>query len=240
MSRKFFSGTTLEQAVLAAARHYAIDPERVAYTTRDKRHGFVNVRKKFVIEVDPNAPLRAKGDEVPWEPKLAGRPAKAEPRSSAAPASPAPKNRGRAPESQSRRPNSDRRAPEPAVSNRPKVDIEPVTDDPLDAADLALGDLADLLLFDMEWEISGNDDQSLEIDLGGDDSHQIVAEDGRILRSDRTPRSADDPWQVGSEASSAASIARVSRQITRRTCAISRSKSPRKCAKANIRAFSSQ
>lgn len=56
MGRQFFSGNTLEQALMVAARHYGIEPERVSYTLRDKKHGFVNIRRRVVIEVDPLAP----------------------------------------------------------------------------------------------------------------------------------------------------------------------------------------
>ncbi len=56
MERQFFSGNTLEQAILAAARHYGLDPSRVAYSVRDKKHGFLNIRRNVVIEVDPAAP----------------------------------------------------------------------------------------------------------------------------------------------------------------------------------------
>jgi spoIIIJ-associated protein len=53
--RLFFSGTTLQQAVLAAARHFGIDPDVVAYRRRDKTSGFVK-GPRVVIEVDPAAP----------------------------------------------------------------------------------------------------------------------------------------------------------------------------------------
>ncbi len=56
MERQFFSGNTLEQAVLAAGRHYDLDPDRVAYKLRDKKHGFLNMRRRVVIEVDPTSP----------------------------------------------------------------------------------------------------------------------------------------------------------------------------------------
>ncbi len=56
MERQFFSGNTIEQAVMAAARHYGLDPSRVAYKSRDKKHGFLNIRRRVVIEVDPDAP----------------------------------------------------------------------------------------------------------------------------------------------------------------------------------------
>ena len=55
MQRQFFSGNSIEQAVMAAARHYKVDPEKLSYRQRQKKHGFLNVRKRIVIEVDPNA-----------------------------------------------------------------------------------------------------------------------------------------------------------------------------------------
>ena len=58
MKRQFFSGNSLEQAVMLAARHFGIEPESVAYTVREKKHGFLKVRRRFVIEVDPEAPER--------------------------------------------------------------------------------------------------------------------------------------------------------------------------------------
>ena len=59
MERQFFSGNTLEQAVMAAARHFGLEPEQVAYTPRDKKHGFLSIRRRVVIEVDPSAPEKA-------------------------------------------------------------------------------------------------------------------------------------------------------------------------------------
>lgn len=56
MSRQFFSGNSIEQAVMAAARHYGVEPEKIAYSTRDKKHGFLNIRRRVVIEVDPEKP----------------------------------------------------------------------------------------------------------------------------------------------------------------------------------------
>ncbi len=59
----------------------------------------------------------------------------------------------------------------------------PVTDDALEAADMALGDVADFLFFDMQWDIRLDEDEVVHIELGGDDSHKIIEEDGRLLRS---------------------------------------------------------
>lgn len=58
MARQFFSGNSLEQAVMAAARTFQLDPTEVEYKVRDKKHGFVNARRRFVIEVDPDSPKK--------------------------------------------------------------------------------------------------------------------------------------------------------------------------------------
>ncbi len=74
MERQFFSGNTLEQAILAAARHYGLDPSRVAYRLRDKKHGFVNIRRRVVIEVDPEDPELAEGAQIESPATAAGAP----------------------------------------------------------------------------------------------------------------------------------------------------------------------
>jgi spoIIIJ-associated protein len=56
--RRFFSGDTLQQALVQAANHYHLQPEEIAYHQIEKRHGFIKVRRKVVIEVDPAAPKR--------------------------------------------------------------------------------------------------------------------------------------------------------------------------------------
>ena len=38
MTRRFFSGSTLDQAVMMAARHYEIEPAELAYRQIEKRH----------------------------------------------------------------------------------------------------------------------------------------------------------------------------------------------------------
>lgn len=67
--KKFFSGNSVEQALLSAASHFDIDPDRVAYSVRDKKHGFTKVRRRIVIEVDTEAP------ELPPEERKATMPA---------------------------------------------------------------------------------------------------------------------------------------------------------------------
>ncbi len=58
-AKKFFSGNTLEQAVLQAARYFQLDPEEVAYEQVERRHGFLKVRRRVVIGVDPESPHQA-------------------------------------------------------------------------------------------------------------------------------------------------------------------------------------
>lgn len=64
MQRQFFSGNSLDQAVMAAARQFQIEPEQLAYRVRDKKTGFLSGRRKVVIEVDPSEPRLAEPSNV--------------------------------------------------------------------------------------------------------------------------------------------------------------------------------
>ena len=54
--RRFFSGPSLTQAILAAARHHGVEPDSLVYEVIDKKHGFVKTPRGVVIEVDPERP----------------------------------------------------------------------------------------------------------------------------------------------------------------------------------------
>ncbi|HET9228183.1 MAG TPA: R3H domain-containing nucleic acid-binding protein, partial [Thermoanaerobaculia bacterium] len=56
--RRFFSGDTLQQALLQAANHFHMQPEEIAYRAIEKRHGFLRNPRKVLIEVDPESPRR--------------------------------------------------------------------------------------------------------------------------------------------------------------------------------------
>jgi spoIIIJ-associated protein len=56
--RRFFSGNTIEQAVISAASAFGLEPSEVAYKQVEKKHGFLKVRRRVVIEVDATAPRR--------------------------------------------------------------------------------------------------------------------------------------------------------------------------------------
>lgn len=62
-TRKFFSGKSLEQAVLLAASHYGLRTEEVRYREIEKRHGFTRTPKNVVIAVAPENP-RLTADEM--------------------------------------------------------------------------------------------------------------------------------------------------------------------------------
>jgi spoIIIJ-associated protein len=73
--RRFFSGDTLQQALIQAANHFHIDPEEIAYRSIEKRHGFLRTRRKVLIEVDPDAPRRDPAPPPPQAPAPAAMPA---------------------------------------------------------------------------------------------------------------------------------------------------------------------
>jgi predicted RNA-binding protein Jag len=56
--KKYFSGDTLRQALVQAANHFHLNPEEIAYQPIEKRHGFIKTRRKFLIEVNSEAPRR--------------------------------------------------------------------------------------------------------------------------------------------------------------------------------------
>ncbi len=58
LPRRFFSGASLQQALLQAARHHGCEPERLAWREVDRRRGFLKGQRGVVIEVDPGAPLQ--------------------------------------------------------------------------------------------------------------------------------------------------------------------------------------
>lgn len=88
-SRRFFSGDSLRQALIAAANHFNLDPDEIAYRAIEKRHGFLKTRRRVVIEVDPEAPKRSGPAPVPAEPAPMPSPAAAPPVAALA-AEPAP------------------------------------------------------------------------------------------------------------------------------------------------------
>ncbi|HVR29748.1 MAG TPA: hypothetical protein VMS86_09465, partial [Thermoanaerobaculia bacterium] len=71
--RLFFTGISLEQAVLTAAQHYGCEPDDLAYERVERRYGFLRVRRNVVIKVDPKNPVRRRRPGS-LEPARAGSP----------------------------------------------------------------------------------------------------------------------------------------------------------------------
>lgn len=78
--RRFFSGISIEQALIQAASYHGVDPERIVYRKVEKRHGFLRVRRRVVIDVDPQSPLKPEGAAAPEPPEGKERPAAQEER----------------------------------------------------------------------------------------------------------------------------------------------------------------
>lgn len=167
--RRFFSGETLEQALMQAARHYGIQPEEVAYRKVEKRHGFLRARRGVVIDVDPNEPrLEAAEQELPQldaepsegtveEPKRV-KDQEAEPDHTAEVATDAPE-----PEEPKRE-----RTRRPAVSELAQ------------AAGRGLEEILAFAGLDLETEIVEGDGQ-LDIELQGPDQEHLLEDRGNLL-----------------------------------------------------------
>lgn len=90
MNKKFFSGDSVRQALLQAARHFQVEPEQIAYSEVDRRHGFLRGRRRAVIEVDIDNPVQAKGadEETGSEERAESAPAESVPAEAVPVASP--------------------------------------------------------------------------------------------------------------------------------------------------------
>ena len=153
---RFFSGSTLSQAILAAARHYGLAAEEVAYRVREKRHGFVTLHRGVIIEVDPTAPRRA-------------APAPA-------PVSETPQERRREPQRAAEIQPPAVSVPAPPIASHLPVAEGPAAEATRQAAE-ALRALAGL-----ELEVAVlQGEQRLEVEFGGADAEELFARDGELL-----------------------------------------------------------
>jgi len=179
-AKKFFSGNTLEQAVLQAARFFQIEPEMVAYEPVERRHGFLKVRRRVVIGVDAERPSRGTGATAPQQSSKESAPG-AEPLEASAPSREA--------------------APEP-VPQPPVARAEPVAraaaartvaadaregvwdqlerKDAIEAGEESLRRLFRLGRLDLSAEVTTTDD-GLDVEVSGPDEHLLFEDRGRLL-----------------------------------------------------------
>jgi spoIIIJ-associated protein len=151
----FFAGNTLQQAVLAAARHFQIDPDEVEYVPRDRRQGFVKATRRVVIEVDPERPRRTSSGNV-------AAPLPAPPRASLPGAPPPPA------------------APRPAP--RERLGPLPVSRALLDAAAEGTRLLLALAALRLEPNVVAGEGR-LEVALAGPDEARALADGAALLRA---------------------------------------------------------
>jgi spoIIIJ-associated protein len=180
--RRFFSGATLEQAVMQAARHFQIDPDDLAYRKVEKRHGFLKVRRGVVIDVDPESPRRVAAAEniVPGLPEGAAvdlveqsvmtedPPASAIDELSSDPVeteevSPTPEPPG-----------------DPQEEVASKEPMPEATGEMAEAAREAVEALLEVAGLELETEVFQGDGQ-LEIELSGPGQQELIADRGALL-----------------------------------------------------------
>lgn len=160
--RKFYSGSSLEQALMKASRDLGVAKEDLEYRQIEKKHGFLKMRRSIVIEVDPEAPRRALSDEEALQ-----RAQEIEPEVEAAP-----------------RRQAERRgmidlpdSPSPLTEKYPEAEGETA-----DAIRESLEILLDLAGVEMESSVLRGDER-FEVELWGPDQDRLLRDHGRPLLS---------------------------------------------------------
>ncbi len=169
--RKYFSGSTLEQALLQAASHFGVRPDELAYKQLEKRHGFLRKRRGVIIEVDPETPVKTR-DDVPGHvaAPLALEMAEAntdEPEEAEVIEEEPQETKGSGNRAEGREGRRD---------SRPVV----IDDELMEAAGQALEAVFEVSGLDLQYEISPGDDR-LEIELEGPDEELLVEDRGGLL-----------------------------------------------------------
>ena len=186
MNSMFFSGETEARAILAAANHFGVSPEQIAFDRVEKRHGFVKHRR-VVIRVDPASVGSVDGGsaesddraDVVAEPVVeATVPAVAEP-------APADDEGTAAADDGMAFGDDDAMAPEEdptaaVEAGAPAAAPEQTSEEVLSIAHAALDQLLDLADLEVSAEIvlAG---ERLEIEIEGVDEELLVEDEGQVL-----------------------------------------------------------
>ena len=171
--RKFYSGTTVDQALMKASRDLDIPKEDLAYKQIEKKHGFLKMRRSVVIEIDPQSPRRALSDE-----EALRRAQEIEPEVDSARSRHFERSRPR--ERPTRQPTEAAgrsEGPGTAVEAPPQAEGEVA-----DALRQGLDLLLELAGADMECSITKGEER-WEIDLWGPDQDRLLRDHGRPLLS---------------------------------------------------------
>ena len=206
--RKFFSGNTVQQAVVAAANEYGLDPSEIAYRQIEKRHGFLRTRKRVVIAVDPAAPRLAA--EPPASQETAGAPVVA-PQAETPPAAAVPPKLPPVAETRFEEPapvqgeeptpeagpvaaSGSQGTPRGGTESGPKPSGEaPQRGDgagrrrkPTDAAavrgagEVAMEKMVTLTGLDLSWTVSDTE-EGIEVEIAGPDAELLLEEHGKAI-----------------------------------------------------------
>jgi spoIIIJ-associated protein len=183
--RKYFSGSSLENALLQAARHHGLQPEEVAYRKIEKRHGFLRSRKSVVIEVDPAA-ARLDNGEASQTAEETPMPIAEEPESDQMPTAASGEMSSTMatdkfwPDDEEAKEELEAETREPTVPAA-APDVES-TDELIEAARRGLDEIMRLATLDLEVEVTEGDGQ-LEIELSGADRDRLIEDRGNLLLS---------------------------------------------------------
>ena len=170
-NKKFFSGNSIEQAVLQAARHFEIEASEVAYRQVERRHGFLKTRRRAVIEVDVDNPRR-KQDPEPVSTAVLSPSAVSAVEEPVAEESQVP-----------REPSGGDEPPESvmtALPETPERRLERAESEQEEAAREAIRRLCNLGELTIEAEVFKGED-GLEIELSGADEGIFLEDRGRLL-----------------------------------------------------------
>lgn len=189
MNSMFFSGETEARAILAAANHFGVSPEQIAFDRVEKRHGFVKHRR-VVIRVDPASVGRSvDGDSAGSDDRadvVAAPVVEATVPSAVAPASAdddavAPAEDGMASaEDDGTAPAVDTTVPGEDAAVPVEAEAPEETSDVVEIAHAALDQLLDLADLEVSAEIvlAG---ERLEIEIEGVDEELLVEDEGQVL-----------------------------------------------------------
>lgn len=171
-----FSGNSLQQAVLAAARHFHLDADEVSFRVREQRQGIVRGRQRVVIEVDPSAPraIPQATAVVPAAAVASPSPARAR---ETAPMRPRAERHPRAEEG----PREPRRAA-PLLDAATRASLPVASGPEAEATLTALQHLSSLAGLAVAARVLQGP-QALWVDLGGDQRAALVAEDAQLLEA---------------------------------------------------------
>jgi spoIIIJ-associated protein len=183
--RKFYSGSSLDQALMKASRELGVPKEALRYRQIEKKHGFLKMRRSIVIEVDPKVREAVISDEEASalaqkiEPVVAAPPRGAERRPPAEPAAPT----GREGPSRQRTQPARRSAMVELPQRRSLAERYPEAQgDVAETIREALALLLDLAGVDMESSVHQGDER-YEIELWGADQEQLLRDGGQPLLS---------------------------------------------------------